>query len=72
MEKKISIQGNYYGHDELVDSDIASKIIGFAPRTVRDMATKRKLPIYKVGRVIRFKVVDMVVWAEEHRIDLAE
>jgi len=69
MNKKVNIADKYYGHDELVDSLVASRIIGFAPRTIRDMATKRILPIYKIGpKTIRYKVSDMLEWVEKRRI----
>lgn len=46
MNNKISIKGSYYGYDELVDSEVASQIVGLKPRTLRDMATRRELGVF--------------------------
>jgi excisionase family DNA binding protein len=69
VAKQISIADKTYGYDERVDSHVASQIIGLSPRTIRDMATKRELPIYKVGsRAIRYRVSDLLEWVEGRKI----
>ena len=71
MDKYINIENKSYGHDEQVDSDIASRIVGLSPRTIRDMATRRELPIYKVGsRTIRYRVSDLLKWVESKKISV--
>lgn len=69
MNRSISIADRTYGYDERVDSVVASQIVGLSPRTIRDMATKRELPIYKVGtRAIRYRVSDLLDWVEGRKI----
>jgi excisionase family DNA binding protein len=57
--------------EELVDSRVAAKILGLSIRTVGDMASRRELPLYKIGRSVRFKVNDLYAWRESRRIACA-
>lgn len=71
MNRQVSIADRTYGYDERVDSTVASQIVGLSPRTIRDMATRRELPIYKVGsRAIRYRVSDLVEWVEQKKISI--
>lgn len=64
----IIINGNELGVDELVDSNIASKVLGLSPRTVRDMGIKRVIPVYRIGsRTNRFLVSDLLEFCESRR-----
>lgn len=67
----ITIADNVYGYDELVDATVASKIIGLAPRTIRNMVVRRDLPIYRISRnVTKYLVRDLIEWSENKRIDV--
>ena len=65
---KIYIKGIEYSGDELVDVDVAVRMLGLAKRTVQDMASARKLPVHKIGRNVRFKVRELVAWIETKRV----
>lgn len=54
--------------EELVDANVAAQLLGIAVRTVRDMASRRELPIYKIGRSVRFKVSELKEWRESRKI----
>lgn len=54
--------------EELVDANVAAQLLGIAVRTVRDMASRRELPIYKIGRSVRFKVSELKEWRESKKI----
>jgi len=64
----ITIDDIHYGLDQLVDFRVASKVIGVAQRTMRDMGVKRVLPIYKIGiRTTRYKVSDLLEYRESKK-----
>jgi hypothetical protein len=59
-----------YGYDQLVDCHTASAIIGLSARTVRDMAVRREIPVYRISRnVTRYLVRDLVEWSEAKRVE---
>ena len=71
VNRYINIADKTYGYDERVDSQVAAQILGLSPRTIRDMATRRELPIYKVGaRTIRYRISDLLDWAEGKKISV--
>lgn len=73
MTRKPDTQERQYNDDDLVDSYGAARVMGLSPRTIRDMATKRLIPLYKLGpRTTRFKLRDIKNWAESKRIDLSK
>lgn len=49
MTRQINISDKTLGLDELVDSDVAARILGLIQGTIRDMAAKRTLQIHKIG-----------------------
>ena len=66
----INIEDNNIGLDQLVNFKVAAKILGLAPRTIKDMGSKRVIPIYKIGvKTTRFLVRDLMKWAEERRVE---
>jgi excisionase family DNA binding protein len=64
----IIIDGKEYGVDQLVDCKIIARLIGLSHRTVEDMATRRELPMYKVGRSNRYKVDEILNWLNINRV----
>lgn len=68
----VAIEDRLVGYDELVDAELASKIIGLSPRTIRDMAVRREIPVYRVSNnVTRYLVRDLVEWSEGKRCEPA-
>jgi len=66
----VCIANQVIGYDELINAEIASKIIGLSPRTIKDWGVAGKLPTYRIGRrANRFLVRDLVEWCEERKID---
>ena len=66
----ISIEENNIGIDQLVNYKIAAKILGLSPRTIKDMGSKRAIPIYKIGvKTTRFLVRDLLDWIDEKKIE---
>lgn len=66
----ISIGDVRYGYDEIVNATVASRIVGLSERTIRDMAVKRLIPIYRLAHnVTGYLVSDLVDWADERRIE---
>lgn len=63
----IIIDGIEYGADQLVDCKVVARLIGLSHRTVEDMATRRELPMYKIGRANRYKVGEIVEWLILHK-----
>ena len=64
MSKKI-IDINY---ESLIDAEIVAKLLGISVRTVRDLASKRLLPVYKIGRANRFLVREILAWRDERKV----
>jgi len=63
----IIIDGKEYGTDQLVDCKVVARLIGLSHRTVEDMATRRELPMYKIGRANRYKVGEITEWLILHK-----
>ncbi|WP_374759158.1 helix-turn-helix domain-containing protein [Arhodomonas aquaeolei] len=67
----VQIGERVIGSDELVDADIAARITGLSPRTIRDKAARREIPVYRVARTTtRFLVRDLVEWSDERRLEV--
>lgn len=54
--------------DEAVDAKVAARLLGLSVRTVQDMAARRQLPVYKIGRAVRFVVSELLEWRETKRL----
>lgn len=68
-EEFINIEGRLIGFDELVNSHTASKIVGLSARTLRDKASRKEIPAYRVSRSITcFLVRDLIEWSEAKRV----
>lgn len=54
--------------EELVDAKVAAQLLGLSRRTVQDWAMKGLIPHYKIGRVNRFKVSDIIEYREARKV----
>jgi Helix-turn-helix domain len=73
MSTKISISNTEYGLDEMVSHDIAAKITGYAPRTIRNLATARKIPFYRISnRYNRYLVRELLEWRNKRKVQIKE
>ncbi|WP_372588615.1 helix-turn-helix domain-containing protein [Pseudoalteromonas xiamenensis] len=61
----ICIDGISYGVDQLVDCKVIARLVGLSHRTIEDMASRRELPMYKVGRSNRYCIADILTWLSE-------
>ena len=43
--------------------------LGVSPKTVYDWAELRKIPSYKLGKCLRFKLQEVEQWVEKNRIE---
>lgn len=64
----ITIDGTEYGTSQLVNCKIVAKLIGLSHRTVEGMATRRELPVRKIGRLNRYCITDILTWCNERRV----
>lgn len=54
--------------EELVDGHVAARLLGLSHRTVQGMASRRALPVYKIGRSIQYKVQELLDWRGKRKI----
>ena len=52
----------------LVDSKELAAQFGLSLRNVRRLVSERRIPHYKVGRLIRFDVDEIVTWLDAARL----
>ena len=56
--------------DQVVDENLASKILTRATQTIRnDRHLRRGCPYIKIGRSVRYRVGDLLDYLEKNRID---
>lgn len=66
---KIYLNGKEYCGDELVTCETVALMTGLSKRTIEDMASRRELPMYKLGkRANRYKVREIINWMEARRV----
>lgn len=51
----------------LLTVDEAAEYLGYTPAAIRHMVAKGQLPAVRNGRTVRFDVVDLDCWIEEHK-----
>lgn len=54
--------------ESLVDASKVAGMLGLSIRTVRDMAARRELPVYKIGRRNRFLVREILEWRDQRKV----
>lgn len=50
----------------------ASEITGLSVRTLRHFVAMRRIPFFRVGRVIRFRAVDLEAWMSANTVPARE
>jgi excisionase family DNA binding protein len=53
--------------DRLLTSRELADYLGFSPATVVDWAEARKIPSFKIGGRLRFRLTEVEAWLETHR-----
>ncbi|MCS4504302.1 helix-turn-helix domain-containing protein [Arhodomonas aquaeolei] len=64
---QLHVGADTYGEDELLPVPLVAKVLGISVRTARDMASRRELPIHKIGKCVRVRVGDLMDWMSERR-----
>jgi excisionase family DNA binding protein len=59
---------NQGGPDGLLDYEAAARYLGTTPRHVRELWAKRYVAAVKVGRRVRFRVIDLDAFIAAHRV----
>ncbi|MCP1676646.1 hypothetical protein J2T57_003817 [Natronocella acetinitrilica] len=69
----INIGGCDIGFDELVSPQVAAKIAGLSPRSLRRLVSQGELAVYRYApNSMRYLVRDLLEWTEERRIEPEE
>lgn len=68
MTKIINLEELY--EDQLIDCRVASMLLGLSLRTVRDMASRRELPLYKIRGRVFFEVKDIIAYRNQYRVSV--
>lgn len=52
---------------QLLDVDAVAALLGTSVRHIRRLVQERRIPVVRVGRLIRFDPADIDAWLDEHR-----
>ena len=55
------------GRRRLLDIDAVAEHLGTSVRHLRRLVQERRIPVVRIGRLIRFDPVDLDAWLDEHR-----
>lgn len=55
------------GGRRLLDIDAVAEQLSTSVRHLRRLVQERRIPVVRVGRLIRFDPVDLDAWLDEHR-----
>lgn len=55
------------GRRRLLDIDAVAEQLNTSVRHIRRLVHERRIPVVRVGRLIRFDPVDLDAWLDEHR-----
>jgi excisionase family DNA binding protein len=53
--------------DRLLTARELGELLGFSPATIVDWTEAGKLPAFKIGGRLRFRLSEVEVWLEDHR-----
>jgi excisionase family DNA binding protein len=53
--------------EPLLNARQLADVLGFAPGTIVDWAEQGRLPVFKVGRALRFRESEVLAWLEAQR-----
>jgi predicted DNA-binding transcriptional regulator AlpA len=69
MCKDIYVKGRQLSDDELVDAEMVSLMTGLSIRTIRDLASQRRIPCYKLStRAMRYRVAEIIDWIDRKKV----
>lgn len=66
--KSVRIGETVYGPDQFIPLEIVAQCLGLSVRTIRDMASRRTLPVHKVGRSVGVRIRDLDEWIDRKRL----
>jgi excisionase family DNA binding protein len=52
----------------LIDAETLSQVLGVSLRHVRRLVTERRIPFVKVGGLVRFDLIEVRSWIDQHRV----
>lgn len=55
------------GRRRLLDIDAVAEMLNTSVRHIRRLVHEHRIPVVRVGRLIRFDPVDLDAWLDEHR-----
>lgn len=55
------------GRRRLLDIDAVAAQLGTSVRHIRRLVQERRIPVVRVGRLVRFDPVDLDAWLDAHR-----
>lgn len=53
----------------LVDVETLARGLGVGTRHVRRLVAERRIPFVKVGKLVRFDLVEIATWLDAHRVE---
>jgi excisionase family DNA binding protein len=54
----------------LLDISAVAEVLGASRRHVQRLVSEKRIPYFKVGRLIRFDASELSVWLEERRVEM--
>lgn len=58
-----------YYPDDMISVEQAVPLLGLSKRTIQDMAARRELPLYKIGKSVRFRVRELEEWLQTKKCE---
>ena len=52
---------------ELIDVQTLSKLLSVKPKTIYDWVHENKIPHYKLGKLVRFNMEEILKWLKEKK-----
>jgi excisionase family DNA binding protein len=59
-------------NEPYVNLKVACAFLGLKERTVRTLIAARKIPFYRYSYQIMFKLSELEVWVQKHKVDESE
>ena len=54
--------------DRLLKAENTAPILDITVRTLREWTSDRKIPHVKIGHTVRYRLSDLMTWADERRV----
>lgn len=58
--------------EKLIDADELCELCGFRKSFVYSLTHQKKIPHYKVGHMLRFKLSEIFTWLDKKMVSVAE